>query len=195
MSNRRQLVGLFATLLIASIFAIPTSAQQHRGYPRYCKTDAGVLGPYNNDSVPEGGACFGTKNGKRYEGVAVYSKDDDSEGSKGGGSDNKKGYPRYCKTDAGVLGPYNNDSVPEGGACFGTKNGKRYEGVAVYSKDDDSDNSSSRSESKKGYPRYCKTDAGVLGPYNNDSVPEGGACFGTKNGKRYEGVAVYSKDE
>jgi hypothetical protein len=47
------------------------------GVPHYCKTDAGVLGPYPNDgSVKVGDACYGTKNGQRYEGVAVMSKTD-----------------------------------------------------------------------------------------------------------------------
>jgi len=42
-------------------------------------------------------------------------------------------------------------------------------------------------------PQYCQTDAGVLGPYPNDgSVKVGDACFGTKNGQRYEGLAVMS---
>jgi hypothetical protein len=111
--------------------------------PHYCKTEAGVLGPYPNDgSVKVGDACYGTKNGKRYEGAAVMGKSTDSGdsdnggGSKGGGSD--KGVPHYCKTDAGVLGPYPNDgSVKAGDACYGTKGGKRYEGVAVVSKSDD----------------------------------------------------------
>jgi hypothetical protein len=101
-----------------------------------------VLGPYPNDgSVKVGDACYGTKNGKRYEGVAVMSKsdasDDDDNGGDGKGSSSKGGVPRYCKTDAGVLGPYPNDgSVKVGDACYGTKNGKRYEGVAVMSRTD-----------------------------------------------------------
>ena len=68
------------------------SQQEKKGYPRYCCTEAGVLGPYNNDSVPEGGDCYGTKNGRRYEGKACYSKDDSKGGS---GSQEKKGYPKY----------------------------------------------------------------------------------------------------
>jgi hypothetical protein len=87
--------------------------------PRYCKTDAGVLGPYPNDgSVKVGDACYGTKGGQRFEGVAV--------------TNNNVSPPRYCKTDAGVLGPYPNDgSVKVGDACYGTKGGQRFEGVAV----------------------------------------------------------------
>jgi len=175
------------------------------GVPRYCRTDAGVLGPYPNDgSVKVGDACYGTKNGQRYEGVAVMSKsggggDDDSGGGSKGSSTSKGDVPRYCKTDAGVLGPYPNDgSIKVGDACYGTKNGQRYEGVAVMSKsgggDDDSAGDSKGGTSKGGVPRYCKTDAGVLGPYPNDgSVKVGDACYGTKNGQRYEGVAVMSK--
>lgn len=97
--------------------------QSNRGYPRYCCTDAGVLGPYPNDTVPEGGACFGTKGGRRYEGTACHGEADDEKSG-------EKRYPKYCCTDAGKLGPYDNDSVPEGGACFGTKGGRRYEGTA-----------------------------------------------------------------
>ena len=44
-----------------------------------------------------------------------------------------------------------------------------------------------------GFPQYCKTGAGVLGPYQNNSVKVGEPCCGTKNGKRYDGVAVMSK--
>ena len=103
-----------------------------QGIPRYCKTDAGVLGPYPNDgSVKVGDPCYGTKDGKRYEGVAVMSK------SGGGEKDSEAEVPHYCKTDAGVLGPYPNDgSVKVGDSCYGTKGGKRYEGVAVMSKTD-----------------------------------------------------------
>jgi hypothetical protein len=179
-------------------FALTTSLwAQKSGIPRYCKTDAGVLGPYPNDgSVGVGDRCFGTKNGKRYEGVAVMSKGG-SEDDGGGGGEKKGGVPRYCKTDAGVLGPYPNDgSVGVGDPCFGTKNGKRYEGVAVMSNGDSEDDGGDGGEKKGGVPQYCKTDAGVLGPYPNDgSVGVGDRCFGTKNGKRYEGVAVMGKGE
>jgi hypothetical protein len=69
-STARVLAGL---CLLASV-SNPVWAQS--GVPRYCKTDAGVLGPYPNDgSVKVGDACFGTKAGQRYEGVAVMSKD------------------------------------------------------------------------------------------------------------------------
>jgi hypothetical protein len=115
----------------------------------------------------------------------------------------QSGVPHYCKTDAGVLGPYPNDgSVKVGDACYGTKNGRRYEGVAVMSKNDGGDDEDSGGGSKRGntsntgVPHYCKTDAGVLGPYPNDGrVKVGGACYGTKNGRRYEGVAVMSKTD
>jgi hypothetical protein len=173
---------------------------QKSGVPRYCKTDAGILGPYPNDgSVGVGDPCYGTKNGKRYEGVAVMSRGASDDNAGGGGASEKKGgVPRYCKTDAGVLGPYPNDgSVGVGDPCYGTKNGKRYEGVAVVTRGgSDDDAGGGASEKKGGVPRYCKTDAGVLGPYPNDgSVGVGDPCYGTKNGKRYEGVAVMSPSE
>jgi hypothetical protein len=111
-----------------------------REYPKYCCTSVGRLGPYDNDSVPEGGACYGTKDGRRYEGTACYG-DDDNESKK---KTHKKkhdddDFPQYCCTDVGRLGPYKNDSVPEGGKCYGTKNGRRYEGTACYDDDDDDD--------------------------------------------------------
>jgi hypothetical protein len=106
-------------------------------------------------------------------------------------SQEKKEYPKYCCTEAGVLGPYNNDSVPEGGDCYGTKDGQRYEGKACYGKDNEESKDSEDSKEKKDYPKYCCTDAGKLGPYNNDSVPEGGDCYGTKDGQRHEGKACY----
>jgi hypothetical protein len=111
-------------------------------YPKYCKTSAGVLGPYPNNSVPHCGACYGTAaDGKQYNGVAVMSKTDTGcDGDGGGGKkndDDNSGYPKYCKTSAGVLGPYPNNSVPHCGACYGTAaDGKKYNGVAVMSKTD-----------------------------------------------------------
>jgi hypothetical protein len=125
---------------------------QDRNVPHYCKTDAGVLGPYPNDgSVGVGDPCFGTKNGRRYEGVAVMKKTSDEDkdsgdtGSKRGGTSQgaakqDRNVPHYCKTDAGVLGPYPNDgSVGVGDPCFGTKNGRRYEGVGVMKRTSDED--------------------------------------------------------
>jgi len=115
------IVGLMALASATSVRK--TRSIEHKDYPKYCCTDAGVLGPYENNSVPEGGACYGTTpDGKRHEGTACYGKE----------KPNKQGYPKYCCTDAGKLGPYDNDSVPEGGACYGTKNGQRYEGTACY---------------------------------------------------------------
>ena len=58
------------SLLVSSLFLCAQS-----GVPHYCKTDAGVLGPYPNDgSVRVGDPCYGTKGGQRYDGVAVMSK-------------------------------------------------------------------------------------------------------------------------
>jgi hypothetical protein len=53
------------------------------GFPHYCKTDVGILGPYPNPDgqVKVGDSCFGTQNGQRYDGVAVMSKDDNGSGS------------------------------------------------------------------------------------------------------------------
>jgi len=134
------------TALALALVARPAQAQQ---IPHYCDTEVGVLGPYPNDgSVHVGDACFGTKNGKRYEGTAVMGRDDSSTGSdsdKGRrrGGDSRDDVPHYCDTEVGVLGPYPNDgSVHVGDACFGTKNGKRYEGTAVMRRD----GSSTRSE-------------------------------------------------
>ncbi len=137
----RCLRMLFVVLLL------PVASIAARDYPKYCCTDAGALGPYDNDSVPEGGACFGTDSqGKRHEGRACYGQE--GKGQEDGGSDTKghkgnkgkkgnKGFPKYCCTDAGALGPYDNDSVPEGGACFGTDSqGQRHEGRACYGSGD-----------------------------------------------------------
>ena len=64
-------MGLSGLLLMSSLL------YGQGGVPHYCKTDAGVLGPYPNDgSVKVGDACYGTKNGRRYDGVAVMSKAD-----------------------------------------------------------------------------------------------------------------------
>ena len=48
---------------------------------------------------------------------------------------------------------------------------------------------------QSGVPHYCKTDAGVLGPYpNNGNVKVGDACYGTDvNGETHNGTAVMSK--
>ena len=132
----RYLRMLFVALLL------PVASIAHKGYPKYCCTDAGALGPYDNDSVPEGGGCFGTDSrGKRHEGRACYGQEGNGQEEDGGsnakGHKGSKGYPKYCCTDAGALGPYDNDSVPEGGACFGTDSqGKRHEGRACYGSGD-----------------------------------------------------------
>ena len=67
----RFFMGLSGLLLMSGLLCGQGSV------PHHCKTDAGVLGPYPNDgSVKVGDACYGTKNGQRYEGVAVLSKTD-----------------------------------------------------------------------------------------------------------------------
>jgi hypothetical protein len=108
-------------------------AASAQGLPQYCCTSAGVLGPYNNTSVPLGGACYGTDSqGQRQNGTACFGPG----GSGGGGSNSVApgagaSYPQYCCTSAGRLGPYNNTSVPIGGACFGTDTqGQRQNGTA-----------------------------------------------------------------
>ena len=59
----------------------------------------------------------------------------------------------------------------------------------------DESNSSNGRDSNSDVPHYCQADVGVLGPYPNDgSVKVGDSCFGTKNGRRYDGVAVMSKN-
>jgi hypothetical protein len=120
---------------------------------------------------------------------------DDSGGDTGNGTKggSKGGFPQYCKTDAGVLGPFQNNSVKVGEPCFGTKDGQRYDGVAVMSKSGEDSGDATDGGGKGGFPQYCKTDAGVLGPYQNNSVKVGEPCFGTKDGKRYDGVAVMTK--
>ena len=43
---------------------------------------------------------------------------------------------------------------------------------------------------KQQYPKYCCTNAGKLGPYENNSVKEGEPCYGTDSkGQRHEGKA------
>ena len=76
-------------------FAVTTTLwAQKVNVPRYCKTDAGVLGPYPNDgSVGVGDPCYGTKNGQRYEGVAVMSKGGSEDDGAAGGE--KKGGGRH----------------------------------------------------------------------------------------------------
>ena len=124
------------TMCLVCFFAVSLWAQSEA--PHYCKTEVGVLGPYPNPgNVHVGDPCFGTKNGQRYEGEAVMGKDND-EPKDGMGKDNdgpKDGLPHYCKTEVGVLGPYPNPgNVHVGDPCFGTKNGRRYEGEAVMGK-------------------------------------------------------------
>ena len=61
-------------LVVATLSMLSGVLYAQGGVPRYCQTDAGVLGPYPNDgSVKVGDSCFGTKNGQRYDGVAVMS--------------------------------------------------------------------------------------------------------------------------
>jgi hypothetical protein len=67
--------------------------------------------------------------------ISSNARTDASDPERGGKSSSKGGVAHYCKTDAGVLGPYPNDgSVKVGDPCFGTdKNGQRHDGVAVMS--------------------------------------------------------------
>jgi hypothetical protein len=37
---------------------------------------------------------------------------------------------------------------------------------------------------RKSWPRYCCAAGGRSGPYDNESVPEGGRCYGTQAGQR-----------
>ncbi len=179
-----------ASLLCLLLPLLLSVSLQAKEYPHYCCTKAGVLGPYPNDSIPEGGACYGTDSrGRRHEGKACYgasAEDDESEE----GSE----YPHYCCTKAGVLGPYPNDSIREGGACYGTDaRGKQHQGKACFGDDEESGDDSAEEDD---YPHYCCTAAGALGPYPNDSLPEGGACYGTDSrGKRHEGKACYGNDD
>jgi hypothetical protein len=148
--TRRTAVGVLR--LGISLIAVCTMAAmmhaQDRRIPHYCKTGAGVLGPYPNDgSVRVGDPCFGTKDGRRYDGTAVMARDDNDEDADNTSREEptrrppnsqSDGVPHYCKTGAGVLGPYPNDgSVRVGDPCYGTKNGRRYNGTAVMSRDDD----------------------------------------------------------
>src|ERR1043166_3458900 len=47
---------------------------------------------------------------------------------------------------------------------------------------------------RKSWPRYCCTAVGRLGPYDNQSVPEGGQCYGTQAGQRFTGSTGYGGD-
>lgn len=172
--------------------------------PRYCSTDVGVLGPYPNPGcqVKVGDPCFGTDSrGQRREGTAVAGRsqtgrsrsEDQDRGS------NQQDCPRYCSTDAGILGPYANPGckVKVGDPCFGTdKQGQRRDGIAVAGrgKAEPDDATDRKPDSgKENCPRYCSTDAGVLGPYPNAGckVRVGDPCFGTDSqGRRREGIAV-----
>ena len=76
MTRRVLVVSLLIVALIALTSATSTKntgLTQQKEYPKYCCTDAGVLGPYDNNSVPEGGACYGTDSkGQRHEGTACF---------------------------------------------------------------------------------------------------------------------------
>jgi hypothetical protein len=136
---KMSLTQSLAAFALAFLLA-PVTAWAQDDVPHYCKTAAGVLGPYPNDGrVRVGDPCYGTRNGRRYEGTAVMSPGGDDKDNTGGGADRRNNSdddaPHYCKTDAGVLGPYPNDgSVRVGDPCYGTRNGRRYEGVAVMSR-------------------------------------------------------------
>jgi hypothetical protein len=135
---------LIALLIVAAAFVLGfqpgtsmggfvANQQKYKSkYPSYCCTPAGKLGPYtNNTSVEEGGACFGTDSkGQRHDGTACYGEADEKAG---GESNEKSAYPQYCCTNAGKLGPYENKTVKEGGACYGTDTkGQRHEGTACF---------------------------------------------------------------
>lgn len=136
--------GVIFAALCALIFSF-SGAASAQGLPQYCCTQAGVLGPYNNTSVPLGGQCYGTDSrGQRQNGTACFGPQGAGGGTPfgqqgaGGGNSNVPqsgtsgmGLPQYCCTSAGRLGPYNNTSVPVGGACFGTDaQGQRQNGTA-----------------------------------------------------------------
>jgi hypothetical protein len=139
-------VRLFLGISLLSMIAGTLCAQT--SLPQYCKTEAGVLGPYTNPgNVKVGDPCYGTKNGQTYSGVAVMSKGggDENDNVVPGGSNqgrrqpggNNDDLPHYCKTEAGVLGPYPNPgNVHAGDPCYGIKDGQTYYGVAVVNRGD-----------------------------------------------------------
>lgn len=216
-------IGLSLVLMFLAAFSAPDGATAEKSYhkavtapsvsliqdnsddcPRYCSTDVGILGPYPNPGcrVKVGDPCFGTDSrGQRREGTAVAgrSRPNGGESEDQERDSSQDDCPRYCSTDAGVLGPYPNPGckVKVGDPCFGTDSqGQRREGIAVAGrgKAERKDPAGEKPDSGKGdCPRYCSTDAGVLGPYPNPGcrVKVGDPCFGTDSrGQRREGTAV-----
>lgn len=223
-------IGLGFTLILLAAFSAPDGAKakmpglsseyqavtaptasslqdKSNDCPRYCSTDAGILGPYPNPGcmVKVGDPCFGTDNrGQRHEGTAVAER---SQPDRGKSEDRERGSsqddcPRYCSTDAGILGPYANPGckVKVGDPCFGTDDqGQRREGTAVTGRgkaEQKEPPDKKTGSSRDDCPRYCSTDAGVLGPYQNPGckVKVGDPCFGTDSqGRRREGTAVIGK--
>ena len=124
--------------LALAVLLVPAQASGQDDLPHYCQTSVGVLGPYPNPgNVQVGDSCFGTKNGRRYPGTAVMGpeRNEDTDDHSSGNGQSKDELPHHCRTEVGVLGPYPNDgSVHVGDPCFGTKNGRRYEGTAVVRK-------------------------------------------------------------
>lgn len=197
-------IFLTLSIQVLALLLLSTSLRAQTDVPHFCKTDAGVLGPYPNDgTLKVGGKCYGTdQQGQRHVGTAVLSRNDNDAAGGGsaesGAKSGKIGVPHYCQTDAGVLGPYPNDqSLSVGDPCYGTdSNGQRHDGTLVMIQIGDGSGGGRPKISKKDLPQYCKTDAGVLGPFPNEgSVKVGDKCYGTDDdGNRHEGKAVMSKN-
>jgi hypothetical protein len=117
--------------LLGWLAATPAALRaQEPGYPRYCCTDAGRIGPFENGTVNAGERCSVLDTaGVRHVGFACHGPLSPAML----GPMETRGYADRCCTDVGVLGPFRDARWQEGDRCSAqAEDGQRYDGVACY---------------------------------------------------------------
>jgi hypothetical protein len=119
-----------ALLAILTPLVPPIARAQEPGYPQYCCTEVGRLGPFSNGTVNVGERCsVVATDGVRHVGTACHGPRDPLVL----GPMDTTGYARHCCTDVGVLGPFADATWQEGDRCAAVaEDGVRHEGVACY---------------------------------------------------------------
>lgn len=118
-------------LLFSCLTALPVGLRaQEPGYPRYCCTDAGQFGPFENGTIDVGERCSAVDTaGVRHVGSACHGPPSPAMF----GPMDTLSYADRCCTDVGVLGPFYDATWQEGDPCAArAEDGQRYEGVACY---------------------------------------------------------------
>jgi hypothetical protein len=120
----------FGVLLACLALLSAEVRAQEPGYPRYCCTDVGRFGPFENGTVTAGEQCSAVDTaGVRHVGAACHGPLSPPMY----GPIDTLGYADHCCTDGGVFGPFGDVTWQEGDSCAAVaEDGQRHDGVACY---------------------------------------------------------------